>query len=80
MSKLVWAEHDAGRHCFLFGGGVLVESFLAADAVDELITAIVPVLLGGGRPLFGERHPRLELARADYTVLDGKVRMLYRRH
>ena len=65
--------------CFLFGGGVLVESFLTAGVVDELTVGIVPVLLGRGRRLFVGGYPRLELSLVDYAVLDGKVRMVYRR-
>lgn len=50
---LILAERNGGRRCFLFGGGVLVQSSLAADAVDEMTIGVVPVVLGGGRPLFG---------------------------
>lgn len=76
---VVRAARDEGHHCFLFGGGVLVETFLAADTVDTLSVGIVPVLLGKIRPLFGGRHPQLELALLDYTVQDGKVRLVYQR-
>lgn len=76
---VVRAARAAGRHCFLFGGGVLVDSFLAADAVDRLTVGIVPILLGSGRPLFGGRHPSLELTLTDYTVQHGKVRLVYER-
>ena len=91
--EVVRGLRDRGRHCFLFGGGVLVRSFLAADAVDELTVGIVPVLLGGGRPLFtgghpphsaaGDQphfvagHPPRELRLADYAVRDGKIRLAY---
>ena len=68
-----------GQHCFLFGGGELVRSFLEAGLVDRLTVGIVPVLLGGGRPLFGGRHPQLSLRLVDYTVQDGKVRLVYER-
>ena len=74
---VVRSARDQGRCCFLFGGGLLVESFLRADAVDRLTVGIVPVLLGSGRPLFGGRHPKLDLRLDDYTVQDGKVRLVY---
>jgi dihydrofolate reductase len=57
----------------------LVESFLAADAVDLLTVGIVPVLLGGGRRLFPGERSTLELRLTDYAVQDGKVRLVYKR-
>lgn len=75
----VTAAREQGYRCFVFGGGVLVHSFLAADAVDRLTIGIVPVLLGGGRPLFPGGHPTINLRLIDYTVRDGKVRLVYQR-
>lgn len=77
--EVVRAARDQGHHCFLFGGGLLVESFLAADAVDVLTIGIVPILLGSGRQLFPGKRPPLELRLIDYTVQDGKVRLVYKR-
>jgi dihydrofolate reductase len=77
--NLVTAARDAGKHCFLFGGGVLVHSFLLADAVDMLTVGIVPVLLGRGRSLFPGEHPVIDLRLTDYTIGDGKVRLVYQR-
>lgn len=34
-------------------GGQVIRSFFERDMVDELIVTIIPVLLGGGTPLFG---------------------------
>ena len=79
MVHTVAAARERGEHCFLFGGGVLVRSFLASDAVDTLIVGIVPVLLGGGHPLFPGGHPAINLRLTDYTVGDGKVRLVYQR-
>ena len=79
MVHVVTAARDRGNHCFLFGGGVLVHSFLAADTVDTLTVGVVPVLLGGGRPLFPGEHPAIDLRLTDYTVGDGKVRLVYQR-
>lgn len=40
-----------GKDIWLFGGGELFQSLLALGCVDTVEPAIVPVLLGGGRPL-----------------------------
>jgi len=40
-----------GKDIWLFGGGKLFQSLLALGCVDTVEPAIIPVLLGGGRPL-----------------------------
>lgn len=40
-----------GKDIWLFGGGVLFQSLLALGCVDTVEPAIIPVLLGSGRPL-----------------------------
>jgi dihydrofolate reductase len=54
-------EKDVG----LMGGGV-VTAALAAGLLDEIVLHQVPILLGAGRPFFGElpEHVRLELIEA----------------
>ena len=42
-----------GKDIWLFGGGDLFASLLAANVVDEVEVAVMPVLLGGGVPLLG---------------------------
>lgn len=41
-----------GRNIWLLGGGELVRDFVAADAIDDFIISIHPILLGRGIPLF----------------------------
>jgi dihydrofolate reductase len=55
------SDKDVG----LMGGGV-VTSALAVGLVDEVVLHQVPILLGGGRPFFGElpAHVRLDLLEA----------------
>src|SRR5690242_16390309 len=55
-----------GRDIWLFGGGSLCASLLAADLVDQVDVAIMPVLLGGGVPLVAPEAPpsRLRLTHA----------------
>src|SRR5919107_4683530 len=42
---------EPGRDIWLFGGGSLCASLLAAGLVDQIAVAVMPVLLGGGVPL-----------------------------
>jgi dihydrofolate reductase len=42
---------ESGKDIWLFGGGLLFRSLLAAGLVDTVEVAVVPVLLGGGLAL-----------------------------
>ena len=53
---------EPGRDIWLFGGGSLFASLLAADVVDQVEVAIMPVLLGRGIPLVASVAPRARLA------------------
>lgn len=55
------AEPGEGE-IWLFGGGALFASLLAAGQVDAVEVAVVPVLLGGGVPLLPAGVPRTALA------------------
>jgi dihydrofolate reductase len=58
------AQSVTERDVYIFGGGDVLTQAIAADALDELTIAVVPVLLGGGTRLFGsfDRTARLRLA------------------
>lgn len=51
-----------GRDIWLFGGGGLCASLLAADVVDQVEVAVMPVLLGRGIPLVATEAPRARLS------------------
>src|SRR5215213_8126596 len=52
---------EAGPDIWLFGGGSLFASLLAADLVDDIELAVMPVLLGDGVPLVSPGAPRSRL-------------------
>ena len=52
---------EPGRDIWLFGGGNLFASLLAAGLVDDIELAVMPVLLGGGIPLSSPGAPRTRL-------------------
>lgn len=52
---LAWLREGAAEDdIWLYGGGQLAGQALAADVIDEIHTAVVPVTLGKGIPLFGD--------------------------
>jgi dihydrofolate reductase len=54
-------EEDGEGEIWLFGGGELFRSLLAAGQVDRVEVTIVPILLGGGVPLLPPISSRTEL-------------------
>lgn len=52
-------------------GGVLVSSTLAAGLLDEITVTLVPIVLGGGVPLFDGGQGRHPLELTDSRILAG---------
>jgi dihydrofolate reductase len=67
-SALEQARAAAGERDVSIGGGAnVVQQYLAAGLLDEIVISVVPVLLGGGARLFdnlGEAAPKLEQVQA----------------
>jgi dihydrofolate reductase len=62
----------------LGGGGEVVQQYLNAGLIDRLQLHLVPVLLGGGAPLFEGNQGKLTLARVIKSPT-GVVHLDYRR-
>lgn len=58
-------------------GGRVIQSFLAADLVDEMIITRVPILLGDGIPLFGKLTERLGFVHKKTEVLNETLTKSY---
>ncbi len=56
-----------GKHIWLYGGASLITTFMNLDLVDEYRLAIMPTIIGKGKPLFTdvENRHRLKLINAN---------------
>jgi dihydrofolate reductase len=43
-------------------GGITIQNFLKQDLIDEMIITTIPIILGGGIPLFTEQGKRLNFS------------------
>lgn len=59
--RLVDRLGAAGARHLYVDGGQTIQGFLRAGLIDELTITVVPVLLGGGRPLFGTLTRSIDL-------------------
>lgn len=60
-------------------GGLTIQSFLVAGLINEIIITVIPVLLGGGKPLFGNLPHDIQLKNVETRTYDfGFVQSKYR--
>jgi len=72
--------HQKGYTKLYVDGGKTVQTFLKEDLINEIIITLIPILLGGGIPLFGERYEPLAFEHVKTEVLlDAIVQNHYRR-
>jgi dihydrofolate reductase len=71
--------HARGHQDLYIDGGRVIQDFLRAGLIDELILSRVPVLLGGGVSLFGELAQPLWLEHVATTAYAGGVVMSHYR-
>ena len=77
---LVKRLNEEGLHNLYIDGGLLIQSFLTEDLIDELIITTIPILLGGGIPLFGELNNSLKFGHVKTEVLlNSLVKSTYTR-
>jgi len=56
-----------GKNIWLYGGTSLITTFMNRDLVDEFRIAVMPVILGKGKPLFKDIENKLMLKLVDVT-------------
>ena len=71
-------KQQAGKDMHAVGGATLVSSLMNAGLIDELRLVVVPIVLGGGKPLFKDLKKRHVLRFLEATPLEsGLVRLSY---
>lgn len=80
LVEVVRTLHHKGYYNLYIDGGLTIQNFLKEDLIDEMIITTIPILLGGGTPLFGElSQPMLfELVKSE-LFLSNMVQNHFRR-
>ena len=65
--------HQKGYHRLYIDGGSVIQDFLHADKIDEMVITTIPVLLGEGIPLFGSLAEPLVFECVETKHYLGKV-------
>jgi dihydrofolate reductase len=73
-------EAAGGEDVMLWGGGQVVQQYLAAGLLDELELHVVPVLLGGdGSRIFDNlRNPEVQFEQVRAVEAPGVTHLTYR--
>jgi dihydrofolate reductase len=65
--------NSLGFNNLYIDGGLVIQSFLAEDLIDELIVTRIPIVLGSGIPLFGKLIKPLKFTHKTTKVYDDQL-------
>lgn len=68
LTEVLEHIHQKGYRHLYIDGGTTIQNFLKEDLIDEIIITTIPILLGGGYPLFAELPKALE-----FELVESKV-------
>lgn len=71
-------KNEGEEHLYI-DGGLLIQSFLRAGLIDEIVLTWIPILIGEGLPLFGPLDEDIKLEHTETKTFDnGLVQSKYR--
>lgn len=80
LKEVVQNLNEQGYKDLYIDGGKTIQSFLKQDLIDEMSITTIPVLLGGGSPLFGELDTMQSFKLVESQIhLDAIVQTTYQR-
>ncbi len=76
-TQIIGLKHQPGLNISITGSGHLVHSLMELDLIDEYRLTIYPLVVGGGRRLFGDgNHKPLKLVETK-TFSSGVIALTY---
>jgi dihydrofolate reductase len=54
LSDILQQIHQKGHTNLYIDGGITIQNFLRENLIDELIVTVIPIILGGGTPLYSK--------------------------
>jgi dihydrofolate reductase len=54
-------KKQPGKNIWLYGGAGLISTFVNLNLIDEIRMAVMPIILGDGKPMFKEIKNRIKL-------------------
>lgn len=77
-NQLLKIKKIAGKDIAVFGGANLLSSLLKLQLVDEISVSVIPVLLGGGKPMVDILNSRVWLTLlSTKTYGNGTIQLTY---
>ena len=73
LEEVLEQIHQKGYYQLYIDGGKTIQGFLREDLIDEMIITTIPVLLGGGFPLFSDLSKRLKFECVETKLFLDKI-------
>ena len=73
LKDVVAAIHSKGYKNLYIDGGKTIQSFLRQNLIDEMIITTIPVVLGGGTPLFSNLEKPIDFELVGTEILLGQL-------
>jgi len=73
LTEILAQINQKGYYRLYIDGGATIQNFLKEDLIDDIIITIIPVLLGGGSPLFSELPEELDFECTESKVYLNKI-------
>lgn len=73
LKDILATIHKLGYNRLYIDGGKTIQGFLKEDLIDDLTITVIPVILGGGSPLFADQDESLNFECTDTKIFLNKV-------
>jgi len=73
ISEVLEKIHKKGYNRLYIDGGSTIQGFLREDLIDELVITTIPILLGGGAPLFSDLPKQAEFEHQKTEVFLNQI-------